>query len=150
MKKELTIEHLAAYLPYGVRCVYQTGNGMGEHSSVIESIDISRPFAFGTPLWPNNDIKRCKLLLRPLSQLTEVIEHNGERFVPIVAIIAMKAGWVDWLTDERDSWMAHYDTEGYFGRLPYKIIVYLHSLHFDTFGLIEAGLAEPIPSIEQP
>jgi hypothetical protein len=28
-------------------------------------------------------------------------------------------------------------------------MIYLHSLHFDTFGLIEAGLAEPIPSIEQ-
>jgi hypothetical protein len=25
----------------------------------------------------------------------------------------------------------------------------LHSLHFDTLGLIESGLAEPIPSIPQ-
>jgi len=143
----LTEEHVAAYIGKGLTCKLRGSrkkyslNGIRWGKAVLigrDGITVYKPLA---------DVILC---VRPLYQLTETIEHNGERFVPIAGIIAMKTGWVDWLTNERDSWMAHYDTDGYFNRLPWRIIVHLHSLHFDTFGLLDSGLAEPIPLIEQP
>lgn len=151
--KELTIEHLAAYLPYGVRCVYQTGNGMGEHASVIESIDMSRPYSFGSAFWPMNDLKKCKLILRPLSDLTREITQNGETFVP--------TEWFEIGDDNNESidygkgnvWlikllkdMAKHN----FIELPYMnygVVRKLHEWHFDTFRLIESGLAIDINTL---
>jgi hypothetical protein len=132
MKKELTIEHLAAYLPYGVTIKHNYFNhyGLEDHTLSILS-------------WYN--IKRVKSkgiiipLLRPLSQLTETIEHNGERFVPSQKIDDM--GYrVHPLT---------YESIGVHA-LPYWVMQLLLSWHFDIFQLCDSGLAEPIPSIEQP
>ena len=34
--------------------------------------------------------ENCKLILRPLSDLTKEIEHNGEKFVPIIELCLMR------------------------------------------------------------
>lgn len=148
MKKELTIEHLAAYLPYGVRFQIPKHrlkygqqdalpmNGLSIDSYKNPNIEFLLP---DDDLLFSNQLKWCKPLLRPLSQINEVIEHNGERFVPSKRI----------------------DDMGYRFRyfvcvsigihaLPYWVVRLMLSWHFDVFGLIEAGLAEPIPSIPQP
>lgn len=140
--KKLTIEHLAAYLPYGVKCVYQTGNGMGEHTDTLNSIDFSKPWIFATSLWPINRVEHCKLILRPISDLTSEITHNGETFVPNERMLSD-------LSVDRES--IHYLMEmfevgiGY--QVEWQIIQKLHSWHFDTFGLIEAGLAIDINTL---
>lgn len=123
-----------------------------------------------------------KLMLRPLSQLTETIEHNGERFVPMIELFRLNTddehfnSVKDGLKITRDEWLPkrilcatrgdmiiefdslkisfrQYD-DGLGWDNPnagnLALIEKLHSWHFDTFGLIEAGLAIPIPSIEQP
>jgi len=146
MKKELTIEHLAAYLPYGVSTV-------GRSFLPPHDPEVKKRNGLTLLTMPND----CKLLLRPLSQLTETIEHGGEMFVPIEyfeigdgdndsheygygnikLINTLKS------ISEHEGWQ---DCDF----LPNGVVRYLHSLHFDTFGLIEAGLAETIPSIPQP
>jgi hypothetical protein len=130
--KQLTIEHLAAYLPYGVKVSCKL---FADQRSDLPLV-VLNPFADIRHGITINDVQHYdgRLILRPLSQLTEVIEHNGERFVPMerikelglmpLAIATAKSG------DD----------------LPYSVVTYLQSLHFDTFDLIEAGLAEPIKS----
>jgi len=125
MKKELTFEHWAAYLPHRVKVEY-TGSGRPfRGTKKIETLTIQN-----IELMSFSNMR--KIHLRPLSQLTETIEHGGERFVPNER---MGRPNVELIIDPT--------------LLLYYIVNYMHSLHFDTFGLIEAGLAEPIPSIPQ-
>jgi hypothetical protein len=157
MKKELTIEHLAAYLPYHPQLISRNGDTMR-----MGGVDVdfsSGHISITNAEYPTHymDSKTHKLLLRPLSQLTETIEHGGEMFVPI-EYFEIGDGHNDSLEydygniklintlesiAEQEAWQ---DCDF----LPNGVVKYLHSLHFDTFGLIESGLAEPIPSIEQP
>jgi len=100
MNKELTIEHLAAYLPYGVKVKvldpdrkypYQRKDvfGFGTLCGVTDNaneIDVRLDNSYDGSS-DCVDTSDCKLLLRPLSQLTETIEHGGERFVPMIELI---------------------------------------------------------------
>jgi hypothetical protein len=126
----LTEEHVAAYIGKGLTCKLRWSrkkyslNGIRWGKAVLigrDGITVYKPLP---------DVILC---VRPLSQLTETIEHNGERFVANQRIGRPN---VEMTIDPT--------------LLPYYIVTYLHSLHFDTFGLIDSGLAEPIPSIEQP
>jgi hypothetical protein len=145
MRKELTIEHSAAYLPYGVKVSCSFFEGGNTHVPLV----VHNPYSDMREGVSINQVAHFsgKLLLRPLSQLTETIEHGGERFVPIdkikheLSLDFLSNMWAnDYVTDEKSI----------MEMCPYGLITFLHSLHVDTFGLIESGLAEPIPSIEQP
>jgi hypothetical protein len=157
MRKELTIEHLAAYLPYGVKVSCSFFEGRNTHVPLV----VYNPYSDMRGGVSINQVAHFsgKLLLRPLSQLTETIEHGGERFVPLDRIRKeIKA--ID--GDTRRFGYAGYNARRHMFQmtidgkacgnhsLPYWIVQMLHSLHFDTNSLIESGLAEPIPSIEQP
>ena len=134
--KTLTIEHLSAYLPYGLK----VSHGDSILPMTADSNDIGAKWISIGGILRINSLCRTqwKPLLRPLSQLTETIEHNGEMFVPSLRIDDM--GYrVHPLT---------YESIGVFA-LPYWVVCELHHFHFDTFDLIESGLAEPIPSIPQ-
>lgn len=96
------------------------------------------------------DINKCKLVLRPLSDLTKEIEVNGEIINPIEEIY-------------NDSWMAlGYKVKDYgnvciiqsnedkstleiYKKKPqvnmWWVTQKLISMHFDVYGLIERGLA---------
>ena len=89
-------------------------------------------------------LSRFKPLLRPLSSLTDEIEHNGERFVPMVEI-------------KNSEYYSHYELEdfvrnsfsyGSLNSLSYQLITKLHEWHFDVFGLIDRGIALPIDGKE--
>lgn len=80
--ERLTIKEVAPYLPYNVgveitRHVYP-------RRTVITILDISKLE------YCESQIYSLKPLLRPLSQLTEEIEHNGERFVPIIELFKLR------------------------------------------------------------
>jgi hypothetical protein len=133
--KTLTIEMLCAMIPHGVKCKVRGQrkkyhlNGVRWGKAVI--VDSSSVTHYA-------ELHNLILIVRPLSQLAETIEHNGERLVPSLRIDDM--GYrVHPLT---------YESIGVFA-LPYWVVCELHHFHFDTFGLIESGLAEPIPSIPQ-
>lgn len=89
---KLTIQKLAPYLPYGLQC-----HIMGEHNdknepkvfkffganqdwAEVEGIDKIDNHVHLVDL---HYISDCFPILRPLSDLTKEITHNGETFVPI-------------------------------------------------------------------
>jgi len=86
MKKELTIECLAPYLPYGLK--FQSGHflvGLYNGKS-----DVTRPLLMsevknGPIDWEAN-FNMDKPILRPLPDLTRRIMHNGETFIPMVKL----------------------------------------------------------------
>lgn len=84
----------------------------------------------------NNDayeISSCRLILRPLSDLTKEIEHNGEKFVPTKAL-------------------SMWDLEGITAidipHIPVNLYELLLKWHFDVFDLIGQGLAIDINTLE--
>jgi hypothetical protein len=127
---KLEIKHLAPYLPYELKYKFNNTIYYYQHCSTREF-----------------DYENSKPILRPLSDLTNEIEVNGEKFVPINNIH---------LADE----------EGYFGcgslddiqqliisqpikKIPYCFVEKLLEWHFDVFGLIENNLAIDINTLKQ-
>jgi hypothetical protein len=123
---KLTIKELAPYLPYGLKVQWIREDDNEVITSVLTISDY--PFLITR--------NKAKPILRPLSDLTKEIVHNGERVVP-----------VEWLEDkyytlglhkqceklaEDSRWVNHSD---------YLLIMHLLEWHFDIFGLIEQGLA---------
>ncbi len=135
---QLTIEHLAAYLPYGVK-VKSIDIFIGDPVFTLGVETISGTHAGMN--WVLSD--SFKPILRPLSQLTVPITHNGETFEPLYELGDRRA-------DERMGYNDHYidyiNTENSGKGIdwlnePWFIVQYLLEWHFDVFGLIEAGLA---------
>jgi hypothetical protein len=129
MRKELTIEHLAAYLPYGVKMRYiERGKiiSTGVIRSIIHNEGDTHPTKVCINYQGDEHIWMFKPLLRPLSQFTKDDLLNMGR-----------TGYDDYIERIKS------------GRIPYDEMQILLSQHWDVFGLIESGLAEPIPSIEQ-
>ena len=154
---KLTIEHLAAYLPYEVKInlnrplfertdINLMGLTIAFNSSTNEHFIIKSEVTYG--------LEHIQPLLRPLSDLTKEIEHNGERFVPI-----------EWFEIGDDSnYSVEYDNgnikliraleslskNGFANEVeyfPYGVITKLLSWHFDIYSLIPQGLAIPIKPI---
>jgi hypothetical protein len=143
---KLEIKHLAPYLPYKICGVCE-----GEHAielvlgvyenEIITDID-------GTTY------DNFKPILRPLSDLTKEIEHNGEKFVPI-----------EWFEiGDDDNWFYEFDSGNIrliknlatiskhnlshdIKFLPFAVTQQLIEWHFDVFGLIENKLAIDINTI---
>lgn len=124
---KLEIKHLAPYLEHSLKCVDLKGEP-DSNIFTLESINIHGVVSDNDG---NFDIefKDIKPILRPLFDLTKEIEYNGEKFIPYHKL-GNRPNLLDYRIDEID-----------FNRLPYDLIQILHSWHFDTQGLIEAGLA---------
>jgi len=140
METQLTIKHLAAYLPYGLKAVNEIRNftveikGLQTDNDVIHSLGKS-------------PIKFIKPILRNLSDLTKEIEVNGEKFCPY-----------EKYNDDfgvHDDYLHEFQNEdGSFDvndckNLPQYVFYWLVSIHFDVFGLIPAGLAIDINTLER-
>ena len=127
---QLTIEHLAPYLPHelkffppsmGIRIIRQL--------SVRKIID-----AFGAD-WL---IESVKPVLRPLSDLTKEINHRGDVFVPVDYFLGDDVDIILNAVQINDlSW------------IPYNLIKKLYSWHFDISGLIPAGLAIDVNTLTE-
>jgi hypothetical protein len=110
---KLELKHLAPYLPYSVTYTQENAR----IKAVLTSDVIARREKLRT-------IEDVRLILRPLSDLTKEIDHNGEKFVPKDVFM------------ESDVDLTSYDG-----------VVTLCSWHFDVFGLIEKGLAIDINTL---
>ena len=135
------IKHLTSYLPYELKgfCTddlqgVEIMNGLQKISdSCIEVISDKEPM----------DLIYFKPILFPLSSLTKEITINGETFVPIYKIYEFE----QWDTDELEEIINDGTIEGIYSDL--DLITYsqterLFEWKIDVFGLIEAGLAEPV------
>lgn len=138
---KLEIKHLTSYLPYELKgfCTddlqgVEIMNGLQKISdSCIEVISDKEPM----------DLIYFKPILFPLSSLTKEITINGETFVPIYKIYEFE----QWDTDELEEIINDLTIEGIYSDL--DLITYsqterLFEWKIDVFGLIEAGLAEPV------
>lgn len=153
MEKKLSIEMLAPYLPYALKVskihTMHAHNGIGNIFQIIDAA--------------NKGLDQYKPYLRPLSQLTQEIEHNGERFVPAYKINHFKKSTglypkgvyptITGLCDRHiNEDLTTYGGGSWEGGLEsdidtfqfYKLYQKLIEWHFDVFGLIEQGLALPI------
>ena len=115
---KLKIEHLAPYLPYGLKIQGTTHGEIAELSCCTEtSVNITtRSFQYG--MWA--DIFEIKPILRPLSDLVKL--GSNER----------------WWRDKIALGIT---------KLDYESIQELFKEHFDVFGLIEKGLAIDINTL---
>lgn len=145
---KLTLEHLAPYLPYGIRVT------VGKTERNLTAISLDSPFVF-VSAWKGSrekemlSIEDIKPILRPVSDLTKEIEHNGKRFIPIE--------WFEIGDDESENWFSfdhgninlindlnNISTHKVYhdiNFLPYAVVQKIIEWHFDVFGLIEKGLA---------
>lgn len=119
---KLEIKHLAPYLPYGLKMNY------GIHCPVLCGLNNTDSIwlKYIDGYTREQHIGDYKPILRPLSDLTKPITHDGETFVPKL-------------------WLYHNYIGEQMGLNPatwsYRVIQKLIEWHFDVFGLIDAGLA---------
>lgn len=163
--EKLELKHIAPYLPYGVKCeiLNYKSDYVGEQYGIITGYYwyAGEPhYMFKDRNVAGKDSTLFKPFLRPLSQLTQEIEHNGEKFTPIVELLKIK--YKDKLVEDKNSRYndIEYSNEGYarawfkiraqlnimipdfnIDQLPYFLFQKLIEWHFDVFGLIDKGLA---------
>ena len=149
---KLELKHLAAYLPYGLK--YQLkGNFPTKEGveNIIEDIRKITPFDF--TLKKVLEWGSCKPILRPLSDLTKQIEHNGIKFYLMDFIGEEVYDFPDSTFDtdytsyfvDLDVYLTEFQdvkwTDHHLKFLPYGLIQLLLMLHFDIYNLIPNDLA---------
>lgn len=162
--KKLELKHLA-YLPYEVKFT----STMDDSDDVISNnktwtLDgVNKLFGSYCLLTKENsdayDIKTCKLILKPLSDLFKEITHKGKTFIAFDELTEGETVSMS-LNDYADDWdtktfysFERYVTEWIKGNnhhldfLPFGFIQKLLEWHFDVFGLIEQGLAIDINTL---
>lgn len=85
--EKLKLKHLAGYLPYKLRgfAIHENNEnvlltGLGHRLGVTVDCNFTHKYGF---TGKNFGIGNFKPILRPLSDLTKEIEHNGEKFVAL-------------------------------------------------------------------
>ncbi len=94
-----------------IRNYLGTGLKISSEGKIWEFVGISRPYKTKDTVFVNLDLRELgkghqtsrsgiltedkKPLVRPLSDLTKEIEHNGERFVPLVRLLLISEGIYD-------------------------------------------------------
>ena len=144
MKNELTIQHLAPYLPYGLKVIFDSntlGVLSGIRPNLLTELIVLEALDNNTPIYKNWCILDTKPILRPLSDLTKEIEHNGERFVP--------GEELRWSNITADIFSKSINITHEHSNLFHCDYVKLTSWHFDVFGLIEKCLAIDINTIHK-
>ena len=122
---KLELKHLAPYLPYELKAC----------ATDVDYIDKVTAHNVTHIVYEQDKVKP---ILRPLSDLTKEIEHNGERFVPKKRLDTVC------FTERDEDWL-----EELMSSLPLHDWQLLFSWHFDVFGLIDAGLAIDINTLKQ-
>ena len=143
----LTLEQLAPYLPYSVMA-------QDINTKEVRLVTLLH-FTYNTKTVGHNHLiynglllSKHLLVLRPLSDLTKEIEHNGETFV-VIDILEQDENndyladcniWTQKLFEEQKILSLEF--------IPYGVMQILFKYHFDVFGLIQKNLAIDINQIK--
>lgn len=120
-------ENIIPYLPYLVKVQWIRED---DNAKIISDLTISDyNFLIRT--------KKAKPILRPLSDLTKEIEHNGEKFVPMVEYSSLRF-------EEISNYKGGQNVLNFIQVREYKLLL---EMHFDVFGLIDKGLAIDISTL---
>jgi hypothetical protein len=79
----LELKHLAPYFANKLHLLDDSNTHCILTTLHLDCVDVEYSYNVGSYEMP---FKGIKPILRPLSQLTETIEHNGEKFVPMVEL----------------------------------------------------------------
>lgn len=141
---KLEIKHLAPYLPHGIMCRV-TDRGQSK-TAKMKGLYSDGSCVFFDTIESDKGFSEIKPLLRPLSQLTKEIEHDGKRFVPALVLFPVSE-------DDEENFLIYGTVIDYWKMaiknikkhtIDYADMVKLQSWHFDVYGLIDQHLAEPI------
>lgn len=132
---KIELNHLAGYLPYGLKVVFENYPLHTKESPYIRvfELDCGHDFNF----YLNSGF--IKPILRPLSDLTKEIEVNGEKFVPMKVLVGISY---------RERINIIETDEMVLSRLSLDMWECLYSLHFDLHNLIPQGLAIDVNTIK--
>lgn len=130
---KLELKHLAGYLPYGLEAKYQlTDIVNSERSETRSKLMTAENVDFV--------LKYCMPILRPLSDLTKEIEHNGEKFVPIEKFGTKYSSYESSIYKHTlNECCSDLESFNLLDRI--RIIDKLLEWHFDIHGLLENNLA---------
>jgi|SRR5690606_14837265 len=151
MEDKIKLHEICGYLPYGLNFISEMDKPYEEYGgqpkwTCIGITTIFKDYCFITR--ENNDaysISLSKPLLRPLSDLTKEIEHNGERFVPIVKLLQEYCFDTNQMTEQEINEYAESMIEI---DMSYMTAQMLMEWHFDIHGLIDRNLALNINDYE--
>ena len=136
-KEKIELKHLTPYLEHGLRIDYKRNQ---------------KPKTFKLSVYNVMKVvlvEEWKPILRPLSDLTKEIEHNGEKFVPLQKLYEdFKITMNEPYKNYKDSILfgCNYNGNPEQSWLYCRVII-LFKWHFDVFGLIEKGLAIDINTL---
>lgn len=133
---ELELKHLVPYLPYGLKLQYVVRDKL-EQTGIMKSVshneDETHPTRVSISAMYNEEhIWMFKPILRPLSDIDNVIPMYGEKGIPSEE---MDANCLKWLR------------LGDIAEIRYSTFDFLIEHHFDVFGLIDKGLAIDINTL---
>lgn len=149
---KLELKHIAPYLPYGLKIKLKDGEATG----VIVELNTKT----GVILFENQHgdclchLDDVLFLMRPLSDLTKEIEHNGEKFVPIEKLQELyPASMSDIRMIDHEElsgqWMLNTNRDGEVSiNIMRQIDAKLFEWNFDVFNLIPNNLALNINKYE--
>ncbi len=144
MKDKLEFKHIAPYLPYGLEVKTEYYDMIVDIKGVEDDY-----FRVGTNYSDKGgefdllsmNSGDSKIILRPLSDLTEEIEHNGEKFVPLNLLDSdhYPTDYFDrpnqWLYEYIEGWAISKDPSHHLQFLPYGLVQQLIEWKFNVFNL---------------
>lgn len=146
--EKLTIKELAPYLPYGL--FVQSNRGGIYLMDIYSNMSGSGVEKREVSIVLNEEMKP---ILRPLSDLTKEIEHNGEKLVPSNEFENLYLNEVKWgdnsigtgiLGENGDMIDLCFINNGIVGECPLAIYELLIEWKFDVFGLLDKNSAVPV------
>lgn len=94
-RRLLELKDIAGYLPHGLRV-------MNSVDMTIWTIDmLSTEVDYSTSILPTYHFTHVKPILRPMSDLTKEITHQGEKFVPLVKLAGILRPRFQWKLNEK-------------------------------------------------
>ncbi|TDS14757.1 hypothetical protein [Sphingobacterium paludis] len=142
---KLTLEHISPYLAYGLRVLRPDGKTVLQVEGTANGLLILME-----PNQSSNtygDFLGNKPILRPLSDLTKEIEHNGEIKTKIEFLVLETDTYCDAYQEWLESFLDNPE-QSRIVQAPYEVFNELVKEHFDVFGLIAAGLAVDMNTLE--
>lgn len=140
---KLQTKHIAPYLQYNIKAKFKYSNDKYCRKYVIGTIGaIYKNCTIVCHDTVNATPDKFKLLLRPMSDLINTIEHNGKNFIPIEEILKHNCFNIKKMS--RDEINSYAESVSMFDLLNYRDAELLFEWHFDIFDLIQSGLAEPL------
>lgn len=151
---KLTLEHLAPYLPYGIKMIFE---GKGGRSITLTGITDQGKYGITITggegsMWLNGG--GFKPILRPLSDLTKPLkDKNGNTFILAKVLWSVSEHQEDTFDDFGiipEYWeMSIKSLKSDYRNMDYGDIEKMIFYHFDVFGLLDSGLAININDLKE-